>query len=131
MAVLKDFNDRDLCLHVEFLHRDRRSDQGCSIRTTSLRGETTLFVTEFWWTNETLNRFVESLINFPMEIYDGYFSHYDETFEMKWYIEPKTNLYLLIFFNSGILNTLKVPQEEIIAFGEDILKEMDKAPPLN
>ncbi|MBN3524942.1 hypothetical protein [Paenibacillus apiarius] len=94
MAVLKDFNDRDLCLHFEFLHRDRRSDQGCSIRTTSLRGETTLFVTEFWWTNETLNRFVESLINFPMD-------------------------------------TLKVPQEEIIAFGEDILKEMDKAPPLN
>ncbi|USB33636.1 hypothetical protein [Paenibacillus sp. YPG26] len=68
------------------------------------------------------------LEKFPLEIYSGYFSHYDESFEWKWFHEQETGLYLIVIFLSGWIPTLKVSKEDLINFGAHILKEFESAP---
>lgn len=124
MAILIDHYNENKFLRLDFIYRDNRPDQGCQLKSTSNDTGTDV-ISQFGWTNETLNRLVEMLTQFPMNFYDGYFSHYDETFEWKWYYETATNLYLIIIFNSGRLLTFKASDEKIREFGTQILNDMN------
>ncbi|MNW30374.1 hypothetical protein D3C74_72590 [compost metagenome] len=130
MAILRDHFNNNKLLELQIISRDKRLDQGCQLLVTIDDTGSNTHV-EFGWTNETLNKFIEMLDKFPMELYDGYFSHYDESFEWKWYYEQATDLYLVIIFLSGWIPTLKVSAEELRRFGAQVVSDIDHAPDIN
>ncbi|ETT30237.1 hypothetical protein C162_33548 [Paenibacillus sp. FSL R7-269] len=128
MAKLQDYYKNDKSLNIEFVYRDKRPDQGCKFIVTITENRS-IVVSEVGWTNFTLNKFVEMLNNFPMDIYNGYFSHYDESFEWKW-IEQSDHqqLFLITVFTAGDGFSYTSSIQEIRALGAAILEEINYAP---
>lgn len=123
MAILRDVNNGTTYIKFNVAKKDPRPDQGCTIHTVFSENGVE-FNTQFGWTNYTLHKFIEALTQFPQEIYDGYFSHYDSTFEFKWFLENKTRMYLLVLFISGRVFSLKVNIDDIQQFGTLINSEI-------
>lgn len=124
MAILKDIAQDGITLQFIVTNKDPRPDQGCAIHTLfSEYG--VIYEAQFGWTNYTLNKFIEALTQFPLKAYEGYFSHSDETLEIKWFLENKTGLYLLVLFISGRVLSMKVSAEDIHSFGLSIVSEIN------
>ena len=100
---------------------------GCTIQIKVYKNNKIDFSYEFGWMNQTFKNFIKMLKDFPSEEYSGYYSHSDETFEIKWFKETKTNLYLLVFFGGGYLHTLKMSVDDILQLPVKIRHEVEVA----
>ncbi|MFD2876788.1 hypothetical protein ACFTAO_13685 [Paenibacillus rhizoplanae] len=72
LATLQDYYENDKSLNMEFVYRDEKLDQGCKFIVANTENRS-IVVSDVGWTNFTLNKFVEMLNHFPMDIYNGYF----------------------------------------------------------
>ncbi|WP_405110490.1 hypothetical protein MHH28_00835 [Paenibacillus sp. FSL K6-1217] len=126
MAKLQDHYENDKSLKMEFVYRDERPDQGCKFIVTITENRS-IVVSEVGWTNFTLNKFVEMLNHFPMDLYNGYFSHYDESFEWTWIEQSDQQLFLITVFTAGDEFSYTSSIQEIQAFGAAIVEEIKSA----
>ncbi|MFE4714746.1 hypothetical protein ACFRAM_28280 [Paenibacillus sp. NPDC056722] len=127
MARLKDHHNINKFLEMEFIYRDNRPDQGCRFKIITNENGSNI-VSDIGWTNVTLDKFIEMLLKFPMDFYDGYFSHYDESFEWKWIHELDTNVFLITIFVSGRAISYNASIDSIKDFGSQILKDISNTP---
>ncbi|MFD1908071.1 hypothetical protein ACFSQ7_34930 [Paenibacillus rhizoplanae] len=106
LATLQDYYENDKSLNMEFVYRDEKLDQGCKFIVANTENRS-IVVSDVGWTNFTLNKFVEMLNHFPMDIYNGYFfSHYDESFEWTWTRQSDPALFLITVFLLRAVNFL-------------------------
>ncbi|OKP82536.1 hypothetical protein [Paenibacillus sp. P32E] len=127
MAKLQDHYDTNKFLNMEFICRDNRPDQGCSFKITNFE-HGSVIASDIGWTNATLNKFIEMLTNFPMPSYEGYFSHYDESFEWKWEQQSETELYQLSISVSGKVFSYYASIKDFQEFGTQVSQETENAP---
>ncbi|MEK4851775.1 hypothetical protein NST04_18150 [Paenibacillus sp. FSL H7-0756] len=126
MAKLKDYYNSNKYLNMKFVYYDNRPDQGCRFIVSNTEDGNSM-TSEVGWTNFTLNKFIEMLNNFPMDSYDGYFSHYDESFEWKWIQQPDKEVFLLTVFSSAKEFSYYSSIKDIKKFGEAVLKDINLA----
>lgn len=127
VAKLQDHYDNNKLLNMEFVYRDERPDQGCRFIVSNTKNKS-IVVSEVGWTNFTLNKFIEMLKNFPIDLYNGYFSHYDESFEWKWIQQSDNEVFLITVFASGNEFSYYSSIKDIRAFGAAVLEEINIAP---
>ncbi|MEK4330689.1 hypothetical protein MKZ24_31695 [Paenibacillus sp. FSL R7-0297] len=130
MAKLQDHYDNNKFLDLEFIYRDVRPDQGCRFIVSNTENRS-IIDSQIGWTNFTLNKFIEMLINFPVISYNGYFSHYDESFEWKWTQQSDKEMYLITIYSSGKVFTYYSSIKDIQEFGTAVLKDIDTAQDLD
>lgn len=127
LATLQDHYENDKSLNMEFVYRDERPDQGCRFIVTNTENRS-IVVSDVGWTNFTLSKFVEMLNHFPMDVYNGYFSHYDESFEWTWTRQSDPALFLITVFTAGSEFSYTSSIQEIKTFGAAIIEEIKRAP---
>ncbi|MCM3747702.1 hypothetical protein M3223_10075 [Paenibacillus pasadenensis] len=129
MALLKDHFNPEHQLQVVFTSRHPESDRGCTFSVTvSSDNGITGNTTKFGWTNHILNQFITMLEQFPMERYDGYFSHYDDPFEWLWYLNKETKVYSVLILIHSCKVVFKATAEQLHRFGAEVKEEMKHAP---
>ncbi|MGG0754942.1 hypothetical protein [Brevibacillus laterosporus] len=129
--VLKDTMHDGNFIEFSILYHMKEEDEGSRLvlRTyTDNRLEKEL---EFGWTNLVLNLFIKALKQFPLEEYDGYFSHFEKHLEFSWEYDPSSEKFNLVFdlltddeYTFSVRTTQKCIQE----FGEVFENGIKTAP---
>lgn len=97
IVSLKDDTDIGKYLELSFVYHDRDEDEGSQLIARFYIDNRLEIELKFRWTNLVLKLFIDMLKQFPIERYDGVFSHFEKHFEMYWENQASTDLYHLTF----------------------------------
>lgn len=120
-------------VELSFLYHTKDDDEGSKLIAKYYLDGHVEKEFEFGWTNRVLQSFIELLKQFPIEKYDGHFSHYEKHLELLWEKEPSSDTYLLTFdllTESNSQFAVTVSKKCIHDFGLALEVEMQNAPSL-
>ncbi|WP_289140461.1 hypothetical protein [uncultured Brevibacillus sp.] len=118
-------------VELSFLYHTKDDDEGSKLIAKYYLDGQVAKELEFGWTNRVLKSFIELLKQFPIEIYEGHFSHYEKHLELLWEREPSSDTYLLTFdllTESDSQFSVTVDEKCIHDFGLALEVEMHNAP---
>ncbi|QJC53924.1 hypothetical protein HGI30_21945 [Paenibacillus albicereus] len=114
MSVLVDALNSSKKLEINCRSPYRSPNQSCYLDLSySMDDGASWTSTSILWTVHTWTSFLEMLEKFPFEKYDGYFSHYEETFEWHWVQEEASDRYSIFIFLKGMNSTFKAAPQQL------------------
>jgi len=122
-VCLNDSINPESFIEISILTHDPDPDEGSRFMAKFYINNQLSQELEFGWTNRTLKSFINLLRNFPVEEYNGYFSHFEKHLELQWKLESDKDLYFLTFdllVNEDDTFSLKATQDTIKAFGHSL-----------
>ncbi|WP_458120290.1 hypothetical protein [Paenibacillus sp. Z6-24] len=128
MAILRGAENSDA--YIEYTVIDHRIDEleGSSLEFKFIKNDRVSYHSKFGWTNYTLRLFIEMLQHFPIEKYEGYFSHFEKHLEVTWQLSDLPSCYTLQFKDVDNVVTLITTSKDIISFGIELEKEWKNSP---
>ena len=128
MVILKDIHDSGT--YIEYNVKNHYIDEmeGSQLFFRYIHQDKTVYELNFGWTNLTVHSFISMLKEFPLEEYDGYFSHFEKYLEVKWDYIAKEDYYNIHFTESDMLIIIKAKKNDLILFGESFEKEWIESP---
>ncbi|MGO4184631.1 hypothetical protein AB4Z17_25975 [Paenibacillus sp. TAF43_2] len=129
MAILKDINENGAFVEFSFIYRIPGSGEGSRLNFKYFESNNMVYNLDFGWTNLTIRNYIEAIMNFPVELHNGYFSSFENhLFGLQWKETNTSGIYNLRLFDTNQDFTLTVSKESIQTFGACLNIDWEKAP---
>lgn len=128
MAVLKDSKDQYNFIEITAISHHTDITEGSYFVFKYVSREKIMYELNFGWTNQIVQAFIEMLKQFPLEKYNGHFSHYEQHLEIKWDYIVEGNYYNVHFLESDSPIIIQTTKEDLILLGLSFEKEWKESP---
>jgi len=131
MAILSHINKDNTYIKYDVI--DHRIDEleGSQLCFEYVLEGKRIYEQNFGWTNRTVHSFIHMLKQFPLPIYEGYFSHFEKHLEVKWEYNEVEDDYTVHFIDANTSMIIKTTREQLIVFGNQFEKEWHQSPVIN
>lgn len=128
MTILKDRINPHT--YVEFTVIDHRLDEmeGSQLAFTYVQQDQLIYEVKFGWSNRVVHSFIEMLKRFPIEQYEGYFSHFEKHLELKWNDLGEADEYEIHFIDADIPILIRTNKTDLIELGTLFEEEWKQSP---